>query len=107
MVYTLLVKNGLTGNRLWSLVFVVMSLDVASTVAGLSLGLVEMNPVAVVGLDAVGVAALAVLKAPALAIGLVGWRTLSDPYRQLNLIGLAVPWLAAALTNCCLILATL
>lgn len=84
---------------LWLLVVGAMSLDVASTAVGLSLGLVEMNPIAAIGLEAGGVAALAVLKTPVLAMAVIGWQTLPGRYRQLNLLGLALPCTGAVASN--------
>ena len=88
---------------LWLLVLGVMVVDIALTLVGLGVGLIETNPVALFGIETVGYAVLAYLKVPALLLGVVGWVTLSRPMRRLNLVGLAVPWAAASLINLSLI----
>ena len=89
---------------LWMLVLTGMSLDIGLTVYGLEHGLIEQNPIAVFGMAIFGYAVLAFLKVPALLLGLVGWAVLSVEWRRLNLVGLALPWILAILTNSWLLL---
>lgn len=92
--------------HLWLVVLGVMVADVALTMYGLSAGLVERNPIALFGIEAVGYAVLAYLKVPAIVLGLAGWVFLSECARRLNLIGLAIPWAAASVINLWLIVGT-
>lgn len=81
-----------------------MIFDIGLTIYGLESGLIERNPIAVVGMEMFGYAVLAFLKVPAILLGLIGWAILSPSLRRLNLIGLALPWVLAVLTNTWLIL---
>jgi hypothetical protein len=90
--------------RLWALVIAAMVADIALTIYGLEQGLLERNPIVLFGLDVVGYAALAFLKVPALVLGFVGWVSLPRTFGRLNLVGLALPWLAAVLINVWVIL---
>lgn len=89
--------------HLWFVVLTVMVADIALTKYGLGTGLVEKNPIALLGLETGGYAVLAYLKVPALLLGVIGWVVLSEPWRRLNLVGLALPWAAASLLNLWLI----
>ena len=51
------------------------------------------------GLETLGYAVLAFLKVPALLLGVIGWVYLLKATRRLNLLGLAMPWVAAVLLN--------
>ena len=87
---------------LWVLVCWALLLDVVLTAYGLSIGLVERNPLMRQALDAFGVAALAFAKAAAVAIAL-GFRVVWPEYALLAPIGLAIPWTIAVLVNAALI----
>ncbi|PSQ29430.1 hypothetical protein BRD06_03035 [Halobacteriales archaeon QS_9_67_15] len=77
-------------------------LDVVLTAYGLSIGLVERNPLMRQALNAFGVAALVFAKAAAVAVAL-GFRVVWPEYALLAPIGLAVPWTIAVLVNAALI----
>lgn len=89
---------------LWTIVLVAMTLDICLTVIGLRIGLIEQNPIALFGIRTFGYAVLAFLKVPALIIGFFGWIMLPPLYRQLNLVGLALPWVEAVIVNSWLII---
>lgn len=88
---------------LWAVVVGALLLDIATTAYGLSVGLVERNPVIRHALESFGLAALAVAKAGAVAFALAvryAW-----PECALVVpLGLAVPWLLAAGINIAVIL---
>lgn len=92
--------------QLWLLVLASMAADIALTLYGLRMGLVETNPIAIFGIETVGYAVLAYLKVPALLLGVVGWIVLPPGARRLNLVGLSLPWAGASLFNLWLILGT-
>jgi hypothetical protein len=87
---------------LWVLVFWTLVLDIGLTVYGLSVGLVERNPVMRHALDAVGLTALLVAKAAAVAIAL-GFRMAWPEYAIVAPLGLAVPWALAVVYNATLL----
>jgi hypothetical protein len=87
---------------LWVLVCWALLLDVVLTAYGLSIGLVERNPLMRQALNAFGVAALVFAKAAAVAVAL-GFRVVWPEYALLAPIGLAVPWTIAVLVNAALI----
>lgn len=90
--------------QLWLAVLISMTLDIGLTIHGLRHGFIEQNPIVLFGIETVGYAVLAFLKVPALVIGFLGWITLPETYRQLNLVGLAVPWMSAIIVNSWLLL---
>lgn len=85
--------------ELWLVVLIVMALDIVLTLYGLERGLIEQNVIVVFGIETLGYAMLAFLKVPAIGLGVLGSLTLPETYRQLNLIGLATPWLWAVMVN--------
>jgi hypothetical protein len=88
---------------LWLVVLVAMVLDIVTTAYGLSVGLVERNPVVRAALDTFGVAALAGMKVGAVTLALVCRR--AWPASALVVpLGLAIPWLLAVGINLALIL---
>lgn len=87
---------------LWGVVFGTLLLDIGLTVYGLSVGLVERNPVMRHALDAVGIGALLVAKAVAVAIAL-GFRMAWPEYAIVAPLGLAVPWALAVVYNAALL----
>ena len=91
----------------WLLVLSAMTADIVLTLIGLGAGLIELNPIALFGINTFGYAILAFLKVPALMVGFYGWVMLPPPMRRLNLIGLAVPWCLAVMVNTWLIFQTL
>jgi len=88
---------------LWLLVLVVSVLDIVTTSYGLSVGLVERNPLVRPALAEFGPAAFVVLKANAIAVGLV-CRRLWPVCAVLAPLALAVTWLLAVGINLAVIL---
>jgi len=87
---------------LWCVVVVALVADVGLTAYGLSLGLVERNPIMRQALDVFGIAALAIGKGFALAVGLAV-RARWPEYATVVPLGLALPWLVAAGINAALL----
>lgn len=89
---------------LWALAALALVGDIVLTWYGLSVGLVEQNPVAASAIADHGVAAMAALKLPGAALAL-GWQAvLPRSYRGVAPLALALPWLAAVGVNAGLIL---
>jgi len=85
---------------LWVAAMATLVADSALTVYGLRLGLTEVNPVAAGLIADVGVVgALALLKAGAVAVAVVGWVVMPADYRGLVPAGLALPWAFASVVN--------
>lgn len=84
---------------LWVVVAFSLVGDVATTFAGLHLGLAESNPVARGAIDGYGILGMLVLKAFAIGVGLVCRRLLDRPFRPIVPAALAVPWMAAVFVN--------
>lgn len=84
---------------LWTLVVCAFALDVATTSFGLSIGLVERNPIAASLLVEYGIAALVGLKAVALATGLACRSVVPERYTGVVPFGMVVPSGAAVLMN--------
>lgn len=84
---------------LWALVIGAFALDVATTSFGLSIGLVERNPIAASMLAEYGIAALVGLKVLALATGLACRSTLPDRLGAVVPFGMIIPSGAAVLMN--------
>lgn len=84
---------------LWVVVALSLVGDVATTFAGLHLGLAESNPVARGAIDGYGVLGMLALKALAVGVGLACRLLLDRPYRPIVPAALAVPWLAAVFIN--------
>lgn len=89
---------------LWALVCWALVLDVVLTAYGLSVGLVERNPLISQALDIFGLAALGIAKAIAVAIAFC-FRMLWPEYALVAPAGLAVPWLLAVAFNAALLTA--
>ncbi len=87
---------------LWVLVCWALVLDIVLTAYGLSIGLVERNPLMRQALDAFGLSALALAKAGAVAVALV-FRALWPEYALVAPIGLAIPWVLAVVFNAALL----
>ncbi|WP_436928043.1 DUF5658 family protein [Halosimplex amylolyticum] len=87
---------------LWVLVCWALVLDIVLTAYGLSIGLVERNPLMRQALDVFGLSALALAKAGAVAVAL-GFRTLWPEYALVAPIGLAIPWVLAVVFNAALL----
>lgn len=85
--------------ELWFLTLGAMLMDVTLTVHGLQLGLRELNPVARVALDSVGVLGLYGLKGTALLLGIICVSVIPGKYTPLVPLGLAIPSVAAVLIN--------
>lgn len=102
------------GQVLWGLVLVAMVLDIALTGVGLSLGLRERNPIALVFIESIGLLGAAlVLKSFVLAGGLANWLLLPRLFptqrnrRYLIPLGIALPsWVTVGI-NAILILSVL
>ena len=87
---------------LWVLVCWALVLDIVLTAYGLSIGLVERNPLVRHALETFGVVALAFTKAAAVGIALF-FRSIWPEYAVVAPAGLAVPWLVAVALNAILI----
>ncbi|MFB6139885.1 MAG: DUF5658 family protein [Halosimplex sp.] len=87
---------------LWVLVCWALVMDIVLTAYGLSIGLVERNPLMRQALDLFGIAALGFAKAAAVAVALV-FRVLWPEYALLAPLGLAVPWTVAVAINAALL----
>lgn len=87
---------------LWVLVCWALVLDIVLTAYGLSIGLVERNPLVRHALDTFGVISLAIAKAAAVGIALF-FRSIWPEYAIVAPAGLAVPWLVAVALNAVLI----
>lgn len=85
---------------LWGVVVLALIGDVATTFAGLHLGLSESNPVARGAIDAYGVWGMLALKTLALCVALACRPLLTDRWGPVVPAGLALPWLAAIVINC-------
>ena len=83
---------------LWLLVCWTVVLDIGLTAYGLSVGLVERNPVIRHALDAVGLAALVAAKGVALAVAVV-FRIVWPEYALVAPLGLAIPWVLVVVYN--------
>jgi hypothetical protein len=88
---------------LWFAVVAAMLVDVTLTVHGLTLGLIEANPIARAAIDSAGVLGLYGLKTLALAVGGCCRLAIQDRYGPIVPVGLGVPSLAAVLFNAALI----
>lgn len=84
---------------LWVLVALALVGDVATTFAGLHLGLAESNPVARGAIEGYGLAGMLVLKGIAVGIGVACRPLLPETYRPIVPAGLAIPWLIAVCVN--------
>lgn len=84
---------------LWALVVCAFALDVATTSYGLSIGLVERNPIAAAMLVHYGIFALVGLKALALATGLLCRSLVPDRLGAVVPFGMIIPSGAAVLMN--------
>lgn len=87
---------------LWVLVCWALVLDIVLTAYGLSIGLVERNPLMRQALDTFGLAALGLAKAGAVAIAVL-FRLLWPEYAIVAPLGLAVPWVLAVVFNAALL----
>ncbi|WP_123538830.1 DUF5658 family protein [Halosimplex salinum] len=87
---------------LWVFVCWALVLDIVLTAYGLSIGLVERNPLMRQALDVFGLMALGLAKAAAVAVAL-GFRTLWPEYAIVAPLGLAIPWTLAVVFNAALI----
>ena len=88
---------------LWLVVLGALVLDIATTAYGLSIGLVEQNPVVRQALEAFGFAALVVAKGGAVTIA-VAARFAYPKCALVAPLGLAVPWVLAVGVNLAVIL---
>lgn len=87
---------------LWGMVLLATLADVASTLAGLRLGLAEGNPLVAGILHDAGLAGFLGVKVLALGVGL-GARVALPQFRVAVPLGLALPWAVAACVNVVLI----
>lgn len=88
---------------LWVVVFGALVSDIATTAYGLSIGLVEQNPVMRHALESFGLVSLAVAKVGAVAVALAV-RAVWPEYALLAPLALAVPWVLAVGINVAVIL---
>jgi hypothetical protein len=87
---------------LWVLVLWALVLDIVLTAYGLSIGLIERNPVMRQALELFGLAALGVAKVAAVALA-VAFRVTWPGYALVAPLGLAVPWVFAVVFNAALL----
>lgn len=83
---------------MWLVVCWTVVLDVGLTAYGLSIGLVERNPVMRHALDSVGLVALVAAKAVAVAYAVV-FRLAWPEYAVFAPLGLAIPWVLVVVYN--------
>jgi hypothetical protein len=102
------------GAALWGLVLIAMILDIALTRVGLSLGLRERNPIALVFIDSIGLLGAAlILKGFVLAVALANWLLLPRLFpsqshrRYLIPLAVALPSWGTVGVNAILILSVL
>ncbi|RKD97748.1 hypothetical protein [Halopiger aswanensis] len=84
---------------LWVVVAIALVGDVATTFAGLYLGLSESNPVARGAIDGYGLGGMLALKGFAVGVALLCRPLLPQVYRPIIPAGLALPWTAAVCIN--------
>lgn len=103
-----------SGQALWGLVLVAMVLDIALTGVGLSLGLTERNPIALLFIESIGLlGAAVVLKGFVLTVGLVNWLLLPRLFpsqrhrRYLIPLAIALPSWVTVGVNAVLVLSVL
>ncbi|MFB6151003.1 MAG: DUF5658 family protein [Haloarculaceae archaeon] len=83
---------------LWAVAIAALVLDVVTTAYGLSIGLVEQNPLMRYALDTFGLLALGVVKGLALTVALAVYHAFPE-YALIVPIGLALPWGIAVVVN--------
>lgn len=88
---------------LWAVALLATLADVATTLAGVHLGLTEGNPVIAGVLASSGVGGFLAVKVGVLAVA-VGARVALGRYRVAIPLGLALPWAVAASANLVLLL---
>lgn len=88
---------------LWALVAVALVGDVALTAWGLSLDLVETNPLGAVAIARFGVAGMVAVKAAAVALALAWWHVLPLELGRFVPLLLAIPWWIACVSNLVLV----
>lgn len=91
--------------ELWVVLFVVMVLDVVSTMYGIRLGLSEGNPIAKIAIERFGALGLLSLKSFSIATALVGSVRVERRFRGLVPLGISVIWVVAVAVNALLIVA--
>lgn len=88
-----------TEQLLWVVVVLALVADAVLTVYGLSVGLKELNPVARVAIERMGVFGIVSLKGFAVGLALVGRWVTPDSHGVLVPATLAVPWVVASVLN--------
>lgn len=83
----------------WALLVGLSWTDILLTVLGIQQGLVELNPIARIAIDAGGVGALIPLKMLALGIAGLGWSCLPTRQRRVVLVALLVPTIGVVTHN--------
>lgn len=89
---------------LWLGATLALLADVVTTLLGFQAGLAEGNPVVASAIDGFGVAGFLTIKAGALVFA-YGVRVVLPRYRVAIPLGIALPWIAVAVTNTALLLA--
>lgn len=89
---------------LWIATLAVVAGDVVTTLYGLSVGLVERNPVVATALAAYGVPGMLALKGVAVGWAVAVWRLLGRTYGLAALVGLFLPQAVAVVLNVATIL---
>jgi len=99
------VSDALSGHgpKLWWLVGFTLVTDVALTLYGMSLNLVEMNPLAAFAIAEYGLAGMVGLKTLALAVAVAGWAVLPVTYARFVPLLVALPWGVASTVNAVLV----
>jgi hypothetical protein len=92
------------GPALWWLVILTMLGDIALTFYGLSLNLVETNPLAAYVITEYGLAGMFGLKSVALLVAVSGWAILPAVYARFVPLFVALPWAFACLVNGALVM---
>ena len=95
------------GPRLWWLVGVALVTDVVLTLYGLSLNLVEMNPIAAFVIAEYGLPGMLGLKLLALLVAVAGWAVLPVAYARFVPLLVALPWGMASAVNAVLVVTVL
>lgn len=91
--------------ELWTVLLVLLILDVLLTVYGVRIGLAEGNPIARLALDRFGTLGLLALKGISLGIAFTGWALVDSRFRALVPLGISVVWAFAVAVNALLIVA--
>ncbi|MFQ3294772.1 MAG: hypothetical protein ACI9EZ_001892 [Halobacteriales archaeon] len=90
--------------ELWIALALFLVLDVLLTMVGISLGLVEGNPIARMAIHRFGGGGLVLLKVAAVGIALIGCARIEDQFRPVIPLSISIIWGFAVGVNALLIL---